>query len=54
MDDNIVDEAVSFELPHGGVYRPQNFDLTYHGEVSLAEALASSLNIPAVKLLHEA
>ncbi len=54
MDDRIVDEEVSFELPHGGVYKPQNFDLSFHGDVSLAEALASSLNIPAVKLLHQA
>lgn len=54
MNDTIVDEEVSFELPHGGVYRPQNFDLTFHGEVTLAEALASSLNVPAVRLIHDA
>ncbi len=54
MQDRIVDEEVSYDLPHGGVYHPQNFDLRYHGDVSLAEALASSLNIPAVKLFNEA
>lgn len=54
MQQSIVDEPVSFTLPHGGQYSPQNFDLRFHGEVSLAEALGSSLNIPAVKLLHEA
>lgn len=54
MDDMILDEQVNFELWNGEIYRPQNFDLRYHGEVSLAEALASSLNIPAVKLLHQA
>lgn len=34
-----------------GAYTPQNYDLDYHGMVRLREALASSLNIPAVKVL---
>ena len=50
----IKDEPVHFDLWNGARYRPQNFDLKYHGEVSLGEALASSLNIPAVKILHQA
>jgi penicillin-binding protein 1C len=33
-------------------YAPLNFDLQFHGPVLLREALASSLNIPAVKLLQ--
>lgn len=33
-------------------YSPFNFDLQFHGPVLLREALASSLNIPAVKLLQ--
>lgn len=35
----------------GGAYLPKNYDLRYHGPVSLREALASSYNIPAVLLL---
>ncbi len=34
-----------------GGYRPQNFDNVFRGEVSVAEALQTSLNIPAVALL---
>ena len=34
-----------------GGYRPQNFDGVFRGEVSVAEALQTSLNIPAVALL---
>lgn len=35
------------------VYRPENFDSRYRGSVLLREALASSLNIPAVFLLEQ-
>jgi len=35
-----------------GGYRPRNFDLTYQGTVSVAQALRLSLNIPAIKLLQ--
>ena len=35
-----------------GGYAPENFDQTYHGTVSLRQALQFSLNIPAVKMLH--
>lgn len=34
-------------------YSPQNFGGTLHGTVTLREAVARSINIPAVKLLHE-
>lgn len=33
-----------------GYYAPTNYDLTFHGLVSLRTALANSLNIPAVKV----
>ncbi len=33
-------------------YRPRNFDLSYQGTVSVAQALQLSLNIPAIKLLQ--
>ena len=34
-------------------YNPQNFDRSYHGAVPASEALARSLNVPAVNLLRE-
>ncbi|MGZ3768605.1 MAG: penicillin-binding protein 1C [Bdellovibrio sp.] len=42
----------------GEVYRPTNYDKNFYGHVSVREALASSLNVPAVKTvmmigLHE-
>lgn len=49
------DTAISWA---GGVYRPSNYDKHFSGTVSVREALASSLNVPAVKTvtiigLHE-
>jgi penicillin-binding protein 1C len=35
----------------GGVYRPRNYDDEFHGLVTARTALASSLNVPAVKTL---
>ena len=35
----------------GGVYRPKNYDNRFHGMVTARVALASSLNVPAVKAL---
>jgi penicillin-binding protein 1C len=40
-------------LDNGGKYEPKNFDMKYHGKVTIAKALGSSLNIPAVKILSE-
>lgn len=34
-----------------GIYSPQNYDRTYRGYVSARTALASSLNLPAIRLL---
>jgi penicillin-binding protein 1C len=36
----------------GGVYRPRNYDNLFHGLVSARTALASSLNVPAVRTLE--
>jgi penicillin-binding protein 1C len=36
-----------------GGYMPENFDLTYKGQISAREALLQSLNIPAVRLLAD-
>lgn len=35
-----------------GPYTPKNYDLQYHGAVSVRKALANSYNIPAVKALN--
>ncbi|MGH2387178.1 MAG: transglycosylase domain-containing protein [Chloroflexota bacterium] len=36
----------------GGFYEPHNYDLQYHGMVTIRKALANSYNIPAVKTLY--
>jgi penicillin-binding protein 1C len=36
----------------GGIYRPKNYDNIFHGAVTARVALASSLNVPAVKTLN--
>ncbi|MDP1625364.1 MAG: transglycosylase domain-containing protein [bacterium] len=33
-------------------YRPQNYDDTFRGPITLRDALAQSINVPAVKLLY--
>jgi penicillin-binding protein 1C len=46
------DEPVHFETPTGD-YSPRNYDGTYRGRVTLRQALANSLNVPAVVALRE-
>ncbi|MBW7885026.1 MAG: penicillin-binding protein 1C [Caldilineaceae bacterium] len=43
---------VTNEDGNTAAYRPQNYDRTYHGPVSVRAALANSYNIPAVELLE--
>ncbi len=38
------------DTTHHGWYLPANYDRLYHGVVTLRQALANSLNVPAVKL----
>jgi penicillin-binding protein 1C len=46
-------EDSPLEVPAaGGVYRPQNYDRHFHGTVAARQALAASLNVPAVKALN--
>lgn len=47
----IDDRQVEYGLK-SGVYSPTNYDDRFHGEVFLRTALASSLNIPAVKVME--
>lgn len=49
--DIIRDTEASFTTASGSIFTPKNYDLKYHGPVSMATALGSSLNIPAVKTL---
>ena len=46
----ILDGPVEYGLKRG-VYTPSNYAKHFHGPVALRTALASSLNVPAVKLL---
>ncbi|MEO8938694.1 MAG: penicillin-binding protein 1C [Burkholderiaceae bacterium] len=46
LDDSPVDLATA-----GGLYIPQNYDHDFKGPVSVRTALASSLNVPAVRTL---
>ncbi len=48
----LLDVPSSFETPIG-VYTPENADHRYRGPVALRTALASSLNVPAVRTLDE-
>lgn len=42
------------ETDFGGGYKPKNYDLRFHGDVTTRTALANSYNIPAVKALQKA
>jgi penicillin-binding protein 1C len=44
------DSPLAVTLPTG-LYVPQNYDHSFKGQVSLRQALASSLNVPAVRTL---
>ncbi len=50
--DLVDDRQVEYGLSQG-VYKPTNYDNRFHGRVSLRTALASSLNVPAVKVLDK-
>lgn len=38
---------------YGGTYSPQNYDFTYRGQVTTRQALAQSMNIPAVEVMQK-
>ncbi len=44
--------AVNTFTSDNGCYSPQNYDLTYRGPMTLRDALAQSVNVPAVKALY--
>lgn len=47
----IDDSPITYHVLGSPPYSPKNYDGTFRGKVTFAEALASSYNIPAVKLL---
>lgn len=47
----ILDALVTFRDEWGNSYSPVNYDGGFHGPVSIRQALGSSLNVPAVKML---
>lgn len=48
---SLIDDSPLDVPAPGGVYRPRNYDNIFHGLVTARTALASSLNVPAVKTL---
>ncbi|GAB4026509.1 MAG: hypothetical protein Fur0011_2420 [Candidatus Microgenomates bacterium] len=48
----IEDSPICFRQPGNPDYCPKNYDGTFHGKVTLKTALASSYNVPAIKLLN--
>ncbi len=48
----IADVRTAFLTAEGESYVPQNYDMQWHGPVSVRTALASSYNLPAVKTLE--
>lgn len=52
-DTKVYDVETDFVSTDGGAtYHPRNYDLSQSGPVSFRQALATSLNIPAVKALY--
>ncbi|MEK7160448.1 MAG: penicillin-binding protein 1C [Patescibacteria group bacterium] len=49
----IDDSPVAYKIPDQPVYTPQNYDGRFHGRVTIRTALASSFNVPAVKVLEK-
>lgn len=48
----LYDVETEFETAEGKEYKPQNYDGNFRGPLHMKEALAQSLNIPAVKTLY--
>ncbi len=46
----LEDKPIALKADNGEVWTPQNFDLTFRGEVPLYLGLAKSINVPTVEL----
>jgi 1A family penicillin-binding protein len=51
-NDTVIDEPYCLDVPGSGRWCPSNYDNTFAGRVTLTDALARSLNIPAVKVFE--
>lgn len=49
----VTDEPVVYQIAGQKPYTPQNYNGKYMGQVTLRTALASSLNVPSVKILAQ-
>ena len=49
-NDIVRDEPLTIDIPGSGPWSPQNYTRDYQGRVTLTQALAQSLNIPAVRI----
>lgn len=47
----LSDTPITYKLPGQPPYSPRNYDGKFHGQIPLRIALASSYNVPAVKVL---
>ncbi len=55
LDEGLIhSETLLADLPQSfGGYQPGNFQQSFHGPVSMSEALVKSLNVPAVEVLDQ-
>ncbi len=49
----LADVPSSYAIPNGEIYSPEDYDRQFSGPVSVREALANSLNVPAVRVLSK-
>ena len=49
-NDTVLDEEITLNVPGSGPWTPRNYDSEFRGPVTLTDALATSLNIPAVRI----
>jgi 1A family penicillin-binding protein len=49
-DSLVRDEPLTIDIPGSGPWSPKNYDGAFRGPVTLAHALAHSLNVPAVRV----
>jgi penicillin-binding protein 1A len=49
----LLDEPLQFTLPDGKIWRPQDFDHTWHGWITARYALENSINAASIRLEEE-
>jgi penicillin-binding protein 1C len=49
----LADVPSTYAIPNGEMYSPQDYDRRFSGPVTVREALANSLNVPAVRVLSK-